>query len=1033
MKLFRICRSAAIALCAFSVLLSLPLVAQERFGSISGTVTDATGAVVPDVTVSVKNLATNRTITVKDRSDGTFNAFELEPGRYSVAFEKKGFGKYEVSEVIVLVGRSTPLNASLKVGAEAQTVEVLASAAVIDTTSTMVAHNVTADELDRLPKGRSFEAVALLSPSVNTGFADGGYQINGASGAENAYYVDGVSTNSVIDGSQRQGGTFDYLQEVQVKTTGLDAEFGGALGGVVSAVTKSGGNVFHGDLHYYYYGNKLNAAPAKRLVLGDAPTPGPYPMNYFQDGKFKRDNHEFGGSIGGPILKDKLWFYTAASPKWLSQINDYEFTDGPGSMSRSASQMNWFSKVSWNPTERIRTNFSFLYTPQYLKGSLYGYNGYGENWTKNTKANAAAVRGLGFSQAENSVTGQVDWTVTNSSLLSVKGGRYYLNFKDTGVTETRQWTWGSTSVGAPGVPLSLQHPEGYTTPSAAQTAHDLTTRAYVQADFAQLANFGGQHNIKLGIGVAKNVNNVLDSWAGPNGGITVYWNTPCQFCIGRGGSGGGAYGYYIVDDGGTIGSAGSTVNHLYFQDSWRLHRRLTINGGVRLEKEVIPSFRPDIQKNAIEFGYGDKVAPRIGASYDLLGNGKVKISAGYGRYYDWTKYDLPRGTFGADHWFSYYRSLDDPNVVPTISLSNMSGTNLIPQDHIDWRLPGFEYLDPNVKPMSSESLNAGVEWEFAHDFVFTGRYVRSNLIRTIEDMGVLIDGSEQYFYGNPGEGQNKEAPSCYVNDVATCSIPMPKAKRTYNAMELSLAKRFGRGWLFNASYVFSRLYGNYSGLQSTDEILPSTYGASYAGNQSFFGQTYRPGGNANRYFDLDQTYYDSHGNANILGPLATDRPHVFKLYGAKEFKFGTEVGAFFNASSGVPITTTVWTTRSVGMYVEGRGDAGREPFFNQTDLLVAHTLKIGETKRLRFEFNATNLFNQKTNVWTYRFYNNRAHRSSTGLELDGVDLGQGFDWQGLLASQAAARDQAVDVDPRYGKAAQFNPGFQGRFLIKYTF
>ncbi|MDT8067039.1 MAG: hypothetical protein ROO76_02620 [Terriglobia bacterium] len=264
---------------------------------------------------------------------------------------------------------------------------------------------------------------------------------------------------------------------------------------------------------------------------------------------------------------------------------------------------------------------------------------------------------------------------------------------------------------------------------------------------------------------------------------------------------------------------------------------------------------------------------------------------------------------------------------------------------------------------------------------------------------------------------------------------MPKAKRTYDAMELSVSKRFGGGWLFNASYVYSRLYGNYSGLQSTDEVLPSTYGFSYGGNQSFFGQTYRPGGNANRYFDLDQTFFDAHGNANILGPLPTDRPHVFKIYGAKEFKFGTEVGSFFTATSGVPITTNVWTTRSVGMYVEGRGDAGREPIFNQTDLMVAHTFKIGqsETKRLRFEFNVSNLFDQKTNVWTYRFYNNRLHRTSTGLALNNIDLRNGFDWEGLLASQAAARGQAVDLDPRYGQAAQFNPGFQGRLLIKYTF
>ena len=102
---------------------------------------------------------------------------------------------------------------------------------------------------------------------MNTGYVDGGFQINGSSGAENSYYIDGVSTNSMIDGSARQSATFDYIQEVQVKTTGLDAEYGGALGGVVSAVTKSGGNAFHGDLLFYYVGNKLNTAQSKRLQI----------------------------------------------------------------------------------------------------------------------------------------------------------------------------------------------------------------------------------------------------------------------------------------------------------------------------------------------------------------------------------------------------------------------------------------------------------------------------------------------------------------------------------------------------------------------------------------------------------------------------------------------------------------------------------------------------------------------------------------------------------------------------------------------
>src|SRR5262249_44735521 len=135
-------------------------------------------------------------------------------------------------------------------------------------------HNVTAEEFDRLPKGRSFQALMGASPSVNSGQdsfgnivgVEGGVQVNGASASENQFFIDGVPTGSVLYGQSRQNAAFEFLQEVQVKTGGTEAEFGGALGGVMSATTKSGGNEFHGDAHYYFTGNGLGAAPVKRLL-----------------------------------------------------------------------------------------------------------------------------------------------------------------------------------------------------------------------------------------------------------------------------------------------------------------------------------------------------------------------------------------------------------------------------------------------------------------------------------------------------------------------------------------------------------------------------------------------------------------------------------------------------------------------------------------------------------------------------------------------------------------------------------------------
>ena len=253
-------RRALLAVLLFFYLPAFSALAQETTGSITGTVRDASNAVIPGARVTVVHQDTAVSFDAETGPEGVFLVRELRPGRYTVAFEATGFRRREAPHAILLAGRTLRVDAALELGELSETVVVTEAVPLIDTSSTMVAQNVTAEELDRLPKGRSFQGVAILSPSVNTGQIEGGFQINGASAAENNYYIDGVSTTSVIDGSARQSAQLDYVQEVQVKTNGLEAEFGGALGGVVSAITKSGGNEFHGTAHVYYYGAAIGAA-----------------------------------------------------------------------------------------------------------------------------------------------------------------------------------------------------------------------------------------------------------------------------------------------------------------------------------------------------------------------------------------------------------------------------------------------------------------------------------------------------------------------------------------------------------------------------------------------------------------------------------------------------------------------------------------------------------------------------------------------------------------------------------------------------
>lgn len=1000
--------------------------AQERFGALNGVAKDATGGVLPGAAVGITNKATTRTINTTTGADGSYIVREIEPGRYTIRFNMKGFSAFEVPDVILLVGQTIKVDATMQVGSTEQTVTVVEAASTIDISGVAHAHNVTVEEFDRLPKARTFQALALLSPSVNSGDIEGGIQVNGASGAENQFNIDGVSTTSLINGKSRQGAMFEILQEVQVKTGGIDAEYGGALGGVISAVTKSGGNQYHGEGHYYYYGNGISAGPVQRLLL-DPQTEKV--ASYVQDNKPKDNNNEVGGSLGGYFVKDKLWFFTAFSPRFNRAEREYKFANNQsGTLPREQTYHTWFNKISWDPHRRVRTNFTYLWSPTKSVGRLIGWNDVANTTTTSLAANAPN-RTIGFFSPQSSYTGQVDVTLSNTSLLTLRGGRFWDNYKDTGVPAISAVEYTTSATSLTTIPASLRQAIGFNnTPRLINTNHDLASRTYFQADFSKFANVLGQHNLKIGIGTSKTVNNVDIAYPG-NGFVQVYWNS--TFNSPNLGRNTGTYGYYAVNDRGTRGTTGGKISNIYIQDQWRIVKRLTLTLGMRTENEHIPTFRREIRDNAFSFGFGDKIAPRLGASYDLRGDGKIKIYGSFGRYFDWVKYELSRGTFGGDFWTIAYRSLDTTDVF-SLSGANAPGRNLwaaTPGAVRDRRVPAFDLVGKGIKPMASEDINAGVEYQIAPQTVFRANYVHKRLLRTIEDLGALDSkGDEVYLYANPGEGDAKINPT----SGATKAFPMPKPNRTYDALELSVTKRFSRSFFASAGYTYSRLYGNYAGLASSDEITSPSTGLASGSAQQQAGAVARQGGSANRAWDLDEILFDSKGHLDVLGRLATDRPHVFKLYGGYDFKFGTEVGGFFYGGSGTPNSTYVATNNQIPVFVNGRGDMGRTPILTQTDLVVSHAVKVGEGRKLKFEFNATNLFNQKTARNRFNYYNKGAGaaRASSAIDLSHNDLFKGYDYKALVA---ATSDGANALDVRYGKADLFNTGFAARMGVKFIF
>jgi hypothetical protein len=305
-----------VLLITFLVLLatvfSLPAIAQVAGGTILGTVTDPGGAVIPGAKISVKNLRTNEVVSSSANRTGLYSVPNLVPGNYDVTASVPGFDKETVTNITLTVGAQQLVNFKLKVGTATEIVDVSAVGSAVESTTSTISGIVGEQTVRELPlNGRSWTDLAALQPGVDAiqtqpSFATGpdrgnrgfGQQmtISGARPQQNNYRLDGVSLNDYANGAPGSvlGGNLgvDAIQEFSVLTSNYSAEYGKTSGGVVNAVTRSGTNQFHGSIYEFLRNSALDA------------------RNFFDLGKippFKRN--QFGGGVGGPIIKDRTFFF----------------------------------------------------------------------------------------------------------------------------------------------------------------------------------------------------------------------------------------------------------------------------------------------------------------------------------------------------------------------------------------------------------------------------------------------------------------------------------------------------------------------------------------------------------------------------------------------------------------------------------------------------------------------------------------------------------------------------------------------------
>ncbi|MGA7625939.1 MAG: carboxypeptidase-like regulatory domain-containing protein [Candidatus Acidiferrales bacterium] len=301
----------ALCLCLVAILTGSPLSAQSTFGSLSGTVVDASGSAVPVAQVTLTSTATGATQTFTTGPDGTYSFVNLQPGDYTIDVEKSGFKHFKREGVALQVNQSARIDITLEVGAQTQTVEVTAETPLLQPTQTSLGQVIDERKTNEIPlNGRNVFALITLSPAAIAGgsgsgsatggsqvgpnpFSWGNYQVGGSFGNESAEYLDGQPVNIGYINLPVLLPDQDSISEFKVQYNNLGPEWGKFSGGIVNLSTKGGTNEFHGEAYEYLRNKVLNSRP---YFLSSNP---PYVQN------------QFGGTFGGPVKKDKTFFFFA--------------------------------------------------------------------------------------------------------------------------------------------------------------------------------------------------------------------------------------------------------------------------------------------------------------------------------------------------------------------------------------------------------------------------------------------------------------------------------------------------------------------------------------------------------------------------------------------------------------------------------------------------------------------------------------------------------------------------------------------------
>ncbi|HYM11343.1 MAG TPA: carboxypeptidase regulatory-like domain-containing protein [Bryobacterales bacterium] len=945
------------------VLLMAPLNAQDiTKGSIGGTVRDQTGAVVPNVNVRMHSPNGDREAGTDSAGNYLFSNLIPGPG-YDISVDKSGFAPAKVSNVSVSVNQRTTVDLTLTVGAVAATVEVQSVATeTIDLASTTVGATLNENLYKNVPVERNISSLMFMAPGVSDGVGSGSANpsINGASGLENEYIINGTNvtdpgfggfgTYSRVFGSLGNGVNFDFIQEVQVKSGGFEAQYGQALGGVVNVLTKSGSNDLHGSLYGYFQPEGFEATrPNVDLLTVNQTT------RILGDGSY-----DFGGDIGGYIKKDKLFWYGGFNPQYSRSYRAappvYK-NSGLGEVTIPTRTLNYTGKIDFNLSPNHQFEGLVFGDPATVPIGL----------TRNTSlASNNDLRASGLDYGSRTWSGRYNGVLSNSWIISANFSDYYNNF-----TETPKFN-GYQIVD--NVPVQ-EKTGGQTTgnglgflETTVSTSHQFTVSS------SHTGNFLGGHSIMYGYQFEDVIYNDSNLYTGPDfqlpnlpafgaaAGLTQHGaqlvrthentkdpTTPIVLQVNRG------------NYSNPVTSTLTRYHAAFLQDSWTIGRRLTVRPGLRWEQQAMSG-------RQLRYVFGGNWAPRIGVIFDPTGHRRSKFFANWGRFFEKIPSDI------SVRAFSYESSIRGMWYKDQSGTIDLSPANFIPGGKLA-ASGGPDFLTlvaGGTKAEFQDEVVGGYEHEFNNGMTFSGRFVYRHMRRIIEDTsGINITQNnagvnQQYVVANPSAhldiftnafpcvATGPNDPKCdqstgftpVINPLGSDGIPdgFPNPSRVYQSMELTVSKRFFANWQMYASYRLAKLWGNFEG--------------------SFRNDNGQQDPNISSLFDFTNTDGLLTGQT-APGVLPSDRRQELKLFSNYQFSQGflknLNLGGSWNIQSGTPITKLLSHPAygNAGEIPDGaRGAFGRTPWTFPLNLHADYTVKLSERKNLKFVADLFNLGNQ---------------------------------------------------------------------------